>query len=302
MGIRSASLSLTDNGIGSPQTAPLSGTGIAPIVMLTPSSLTFPDQDVGTSSTPQVVQLENVGTATLIISKISVTGDFSQTDNCGGSLPVSSSCQISVTFTPTASGKSDGTLSVADNAAGSPQTVPLSGTGASLGLGIASGGSSSATVPAGQTATYKLTIGGAGVSGTATLSCTGAPKGATCTVPASVNVSATSASPVSVSVTTTSRTIGALSPGGLRPSPWLWAMAVLGLVMFPGWFSGLNPRSWLRSAPLLLLLLVCSCGGGNSSSGAQTNPNGTPPGTYDLTVTATLGSLNQPVSLKLIVQ
>jgi hypothetical protein len=301
-GIRRASLSVTDSGIGSPQTAPVYGTGIAPAVTLTPSSLTFPDQDVGTSSKPQIVNLNNGGTAPLIIWKISAAGDFSQTDNCGGSLPVSGSCQISVTFTPTVDGNRSGTLSVADDAAGSPQTAGLSGAGASLGLGIASGGSNSATVSAGQTASYKLTIGGAGVSGTATFRCTGAPKGATCALPASVSISASNASPVSVTVTTTSRTVGALSPSGLRPSPSLWAMAALGLVMFPGWFSRPRPRSWLRNAPLLLLLLVCSCGGGSSPSGPQTNPNGTPAGTYDLTVTATLGSLNQPVPLKLTVQ
>ena len=235
MGIRRASLSVTDSGIGSPQTEPVYGTGIAPAATLAPSSLAFPDQDVGTSSKPQIVNLNNVGTAPLIISKISVTGDFSQTDNCGGSLPASSSCQISVTFTPTASGKIAGTLSVADDAAGSPQTAPLSGTGASLGLGIASGGSNSATVSAGQTANYKLTIGGAGVSGTATFLCKGAPMGATCTVPASVDVNASNASPVSVNVTTTSRTTGALTPSRLRPSPWLWAMAVLGLVYYISW-------------------------------------------------------------------
>jgi hypothetical protein len=301
-GIRRASLSVTDSGIGSPQTAPVYGTGIAPAVTLMPSSLTFPDQDVRTSSKPQVVDLKNVGTAALSISKISVTGDFSQSDNCGGSLPVSSSCQISVTFTPAANGNRAGTLSVADDAAGSPQTAPLSGTGVSLGLGIASGGSNSATVSAGQTASYKLTIGGAGVSGTATFRCAGAPKGAGCMVPASVNVSASNASPVSVSVTTTSRTVGALSPSRLRLSPWLWATALLGLVIVPGWVSRPRPRPWLRSTPLLLLLLVCSCGGGSTASGPQTNPDGTPAGTYDLTVTATLGSLAQPISLKLIVQ
>jgi hypothetical protein len=306
IGIRNASLSVTDSGIGSPQAVPLSGTGIGPVVMLTPASLTFPNQDVGTNSKPQIVQLSNIGTAPLSISKISVTGDFSDTDSCGGSLPASHSCQISVTFAPTANGTRSGTLSVVDDAAGSPQTAALSGVGVSLGLGIASGGSNSATVSAGQTANYQLTIGGAGVSGTATFTCTGAPTGATCMVPASVNVSASSPSPVSVSVTTTSRTSGALAPSALRPSPWLWAMGVFGLVMFPGWVSRSRGRIWPWSAPLLLLLLlllllICSCGGGGSSA-SQGNPNGTPAGTYQLTVTATSGSLAQPVSLKLIVQ
>ncbi len=78
----------------------------------------------------------------------------------------------------------------------SPQTVPLTGPGgtSSLCLGVASGGTASSTVTAGATATYALSIGGAGMSGTASLTCTGAPTEATCSVPASVTLSATTAS------------------------------------------------------------------------------------------------------------
>jgi len=71
----------------------------------------------------------------------------------------------------------------------------LSGTGdsgASLGLSVAAGSSGSATVAAGATAS--LAIGGAGMSGTASLTCTGAPAGATCSVPATVTISASAPS------------------------------------------------------------------------------------------------------------
>src|SRR5438094_4863058 len=64
---------------------------------------------------------------------LAVTGtnsaDFGQTNNCGSSLAVSSSCTINVTFTPAASGTRSGTLTVTDNASGSPQTASLTGTG-----------------------------------------------------------------------------------------------------------------------------------------------------------------------------
>jgi hypothetical protein len=269
---------------------------------LSPNSLNFGNQDIGTASTPLKTTLFNLGQTGLTINSISIVGpqagDFSETNTCGGSVAAGAECVISVTFKPTATGIRNASLSVTDNGIGSPHTVGISGGGAGLGLGIASGGSSSATVSAGQTANYKLTIGGAGFSGTAALSCTGAPTGAACMVPASVSVSATTSSPVSVSVTTTARTMSALAPSGLRPSPWLWAMGVLGLVTLPGWFHRPRVRRWRRSLPLLLLLLICSCGGGTSSSGQ----GGTPAGTYDLTVTATSGSLAQHVSLKLIVQ
>jgi hypothetical protein len=38
-------------------------------------------------------------------------------------------CQITVTFTPTATGNRTGTITIADSSSGSPQTVTLSGMG-----------------------------------------------------------------------------------------------------------------------------------------------------------------------------
>lgn len=73
--------------------------------------------------------LTNTGTASLAISGIAASGDFAESNNCGGSVTAGSSCTISVTFTPTTTGTRPGTLSISDNAAGSPQSVVLSGTG-----------------------------------------------------------------------------------------------------------------------------------------------------------------------------
>ena len=93
----------------------------------------------------------------------------------------------------------DGMVDIAANGI----TLLFNGVGVrTLGLGIPPGGSDSATVTAGSTATYTLSIGGAGINGTATLTCTGAPKGATCTVPGTENVSATTASTFNVTVST----------------------------------------------------------------------------------------------------
>src|SRR5207244_12157039 len=97
----------------------------------------FCNQAVNTTGAPQTVTLTTSGSAALTISSISITGtnsgDFAQTNNCPlspSTLAASTSCTINVTFTPTATGARSGTLSVADNAAGSPQTASLSGTGA----------------------------------------------------------------------------------------------------------------------------------------------------------------------------
>lgn len=132
-GTRTGTLSITDNAVGSPQTASLTGTGLAPAAALSPTSLTFSSQNVGTTSAAQAVTLTNSGNIAMTISGITISGDFAQTNNCAATLAVNSSCTINVKFTPTATGTRSGTLTVTDNAPGSPQTVGLSGTGASAG-------------------------------------------------------------------------------------------------------------------------------------------------------------------------
>lgn len=124
-------LATTDNAAGSPQHAPLSGIGTT--AKLSPTSLSFGTVAIGTASPGKTVTLTNVGTATLTITGVAITGtnagDFVQTHTCGSSLAVAARCSISVTFKPTASGGRAAAVSVSDNAAGSPQKVTLSGTG-----------------------------------------------------------------------------------------------------------------------------------------------------------------------------
>ena len=163
IGNRVGTLSVVDNAPGSPQTVSLSGTGVAPVATVNPTSLTFTSQTVGTTSVAQVVALTNTGNDALNITQIAVSGDFAQTNNCPASLLAGNSCQISLAFTPTAIGNRVGTLTIVDNAPGSPHTASLVGVGNSLGFGVASSGTSSATVQAGGTASYFLSIGGAGL-------------------------------------------------------------------------------------------------------------------------------------------
>jgi hypothetical protein len=131
VGPRAAAVTITDNAVDSPQSISLSGTGLVlgPNATLSPVSLTFATQVVGTSSAAQAVTLSNYGTTTLSITRIVASGDFSQSNTCGSSLAAGASCKISVTFDPTRSGTRTGTVSVTDNAPGSPQTVSLKGTG-----------------------------------------------------------------------------------------------------------------------------------------------------------------------------
>ena len=128
-GARSASLSVSYQGVGSPQTVPLSGTGVSVTVTLTPSRLDFATQLIDTSSSQQTATLTNSSNQVVTISNISTTGPFQQTNDCPSSLQAGGGCHIQVEFDPKAKGPASGKLSIEDNAAGSPQTVALSGMG-----------------------------------------------------------------------------------------------------------------------------------------------------------------------------
>jgi uncharacterized repeat protein (TIGR03803 family) len=128
-GTRNAAISVTDNAPGSPQSVPLTGVGVLPAVTFSPTSLTFPTQLVFTTSKVQPVQLTNSGLGILLISKIAVSSPFVQINNCPSSLNPNANCTISVKFHPGNKGVFHGAVSVTDNAPGSPQKVPLTGTG-----------------------------------------------------------------------------------------------------------------------------------------------------------------------------
>ena len=85
----------------------VTGLGTAQSVSLSPSSLTFPTQVVGTTSGSQPVTLTNTDTTPLIISNIATTGDFAETNNCRRSLPGTGYCTIYVTFNPGDQGNQD---------------------------------------------------------------------------------------------------------------------------------------------------------------------------------------------------
>jgi hypothetical protein len=130
-GAETADVSITDNAPNSPQLGSLTGDGIGngPAAVFSPSSLTFGSQLIGTSSPTQSVVLTNIGNAALAVSNISASAGFSQTNNCGSSVAAGASCTINVVFRPTKLNVTTGSVSVKDNAAGSPQTASLTGTG-----------------------------------------------------------------------------------------------------------------------------------------------------------------------------
>jgi uncharacterized protein YjdB len=99
---------------------------------LNATSLTFGDVVVGTTSASQTINLNNTQSVPLTINSISVSGDFAETSACPlapKTLAAGTGCEIHITFTPTLLTTETGTLTVNDNAANSPQTAQLSGTG-----------------------------------------------------------------------------------------------------------------------------------------------------------------------------
>jgi len=263
---------------------------------------------VGTSATLPVT-LTNSGNALLNLGTIAFTGtnsgEFTQTNNCFSSMEAGASCTINVMFTPTAGGNASASLGVTDNAAGSPQTVSITATAQS----ILTTTCTSLTVVPGQTAIYTVDLAAVNqFAPSVSLSCSGAPTLATCTVSPSVVTPGQSA-PVQAQVTaTTTPATGFLQPLFERDETRMAGLAGLAgfaaLIVLPGKRRG-KPGRRLYGLIFLLCILATlatlpSCGGG-------ADPPGTAAGTYPLTVTGTFQSpsgtaVTETVSFNLVVQ
>lgn len=105
---------------------------VATTVKLYPAQLSFGYVTIGATSS-KTVTLTNVGTNSLSIYSFAITGtnsgDFSQTHTCSTQLATGASCSITVKFKPVYTGTRTAALGIRDNGVGSPQGVPLNGTG-----------------------------------------------------------------------------------------------------------------------------------------------------------------------------
>jgi hypothetical protein len=100
-----------------------------PQVNLTPAILNFFGKEIGVQSAPQVVTLSNLGNKPLNFGSIAVVGsnaaDFTETDNCGASIPAAGSCTMQIIYTSSTAGSESASLLITDNGSKSPQTVVL---------------------------------------------------------------------------------------------------------------------------------------------------------------------------------
>lgn len=108
--------------------------GTPGLVTLSPTSHTFPNQAVGTTSRPATITLTNGQATTLNISSIQIAAPFAQTNNCGTSLAAGASCTIAVTYKPTVGGTHSANLMVTDDAVDSPQTAAFAGSSGQPGV------------------------------------------------------------------------------------------------------------------------------------------------------------------------
>ncbi len=279
-----------------------------PAVTLSPTSLTFAQQTVGTTTATQAVTLMNSGQVALTLTSIAASGDFAQTNNCGASVAPGANCTIAVTFTPTVAGSRTGMLTVTDNAGGSPQTVALSGTAAEVSLTPST--SALTIASAGGTATTAIQLSSLdGFSGTINLTCAVSYQGQgtpndppTCSLsPAQVQVTGSSPISSTLTVTTTAATTSARLQRTFNQS----LIAFAGLL-----FLGTMPRRLWRGRLLLVALCLITlggmlgCGGSSNSSGSgNTTPiPGTTSGNYQVVVTGTSGALKASTTIPLSIQ
>jgi hypothetical protein len=178
-GASQATLMISDNSPGSPQLAALSGTGTAgptpaPVASVT-SPGTFPPSGTLAFS-PFTAKLATCSGALPVLLSAAIWAaplvpcviDFAiGNTNCVGTLAAGANCTIPITFSPQAAGVRTTTLLVTDDAANSPQSLTLTGNAApAVMIQAATGGSTSVTVTAGQTAQFNLqATGGTGFTG-----------------------------------------------------------------------------------------------------------------------------------------
>lgn len=202
-GARSASLAITSN--GGNITAPLTGTGATPPVLLTatPATLAFANTNVNANSLVLTTTIRNTGTTASTVPAVTIAGVdaamFTRTTTCTLALAANGTCTVSVTFRPTSVGAKSATLTVA--VTGNSVVVPLTGTGVGQTLGLSATAvafgnqtaritSANQTVTVTNTGTAPLTVTAPTITGTnigdfaLTNACplTAIVAGATCTI------------------------------------------------------------------------------------------------------------------------
>jgi hypothetical protein len=236
----SATLSFTDNDVSSPQNVSLTGTGsaTAPGVGFDHASVPFGGQMLTTTSSAINVKLTNTGAGPLTVTSIAATGDFAATSAGASPCPISPAtlsaggqCIIGVTFAPSVVGPRTGNLTVTDNANGSPQSIPLSGSGWDFTL---TGPTTPQTVTVTTPLKFNVTMTPLGGFNQGV--------GLTCAIVPTANTTCTVVTPVT-------------APDGMTPQTALVSVTTSAM-MLPPRSEPYPPISMRQVVPLILVLLL----------------------------------------------
>jgi phospholipase C len=133
-GNRPGTITINDSDPSSPQLVNLTGLGAT--MSVSPTSLVFASQALGTTSAPQSITVTNTSKKPVALGNVSITGtynfgNFAQTNNCSGTLQPNGTCTVQVTFTPAGLGLTSGPVDVLVRyqQLDSPLAVGLSGSG-----------------------------------------------------------------------------------------------------------------------------------------------------------------------------
>jgi hypothetical protein len=166
-GSASGSVTITSNATNSTLTVSLTGSAAQPGLSITPASFTFGSVADGQTKS-QNFTLTNTGASSLTISQLTVSGAGYSISGLTtpSTIAAGASVTFSAVFAPTTAGSLPGTITITSNAAGSPSTVALSGTGVAGTVALSANPTSLAfgSVNAGTISSKSVTLTNSGVA------------------------------------------------------------------------------------------------------------------------------------------
>lgn len=300
-------LTVSSSSFANAASAVLTGIGgAAGSIQIQPAGLNFPTTGVGNSSVAQTVTLTNNGQLALGSLLLFTSGAFQVASNtCGASIPVGSSCSVTIAFAPSSAGQQSGNLTVTNPALATNIQVPLSGMG--FDFSISTQGQSSLTVASGQTASYVIVFTPMnGSNGAFSFACSSLPANSVCSFnPPSESVAANTSGSVTVQIAT-----GLASSAQNLPTHTLDSggrlFLALGVLILPLAVGRKRHRLLVVLALLagiggLAGITGCAGSGGGGGGSLPSNPHNTPAGTYSVVVTAASNGVSHKVTLTLTV-
>ncbi|MGI4854911.1 MAG: choice-of-anchor D domain-containing protein [Janthinobacterium lividum] len=283
-------------------TASLTGIGVTNVQADT-DGLGFGTVDVGSRSVAKTIQVTNLTSAAVPLGGVSVSGDYAMVANtCGSTLSGGGSCAVSVVFAPVAIGQRVGALAVTTADARSPViAVALTGNGVDFAVAVTA---TSGSVLAGLSIAPVATVTAlGGFSAPITMGCTTAATGTACNfATASFTLARTATNPLTITTTSQYTVIG-YGQLLLQPGHHGLLLTLLGLAGALTLLAGQRRARCTARLPLALLAVALTAGAMNGCSGKLPDRN-TPytlPGTYDVLVTATDGTITHAATYSLTV-